>query len=52
MEPTIMGDYKMLTKEMVKKIAPRAKDDIVDGVVKYFNIHASKYGVTNYLRIS
>ena len=51
MEPTIMGDYKMLTKEMVKKIAPRAKDDIVDGVVKYFNIHASKYGVTNYLRI-
>lgn len=40
-----------LTFEMLKKIAPYGKDDIIRDVVKYFNQYAASYGVDSYLRV-
>lgn len=41
----------MITKDQIKKIAPGAKDSIVDPLVKYLNQYMPNYGVTSYLRI-
>lgn len=40
-----------LTLEFIKKICPTAKTSIAIDFVKYFNIHADKYGVNTPLRI-
>ena len=41
----------MLTRQMIKQIAPNSKDEIIDPLVKYLNIHMPKYEVNNYLRV-
>lgn len=41
----------MITKEMIKAIAPNSKNEVVDPLVKYLNIHLPKYDVTTYLRV-
>lgn len=41
----------MITKQMIKAIAPNSKDEIVDPLVKYLNIHMPKYEVNTYLRV-
>jgi putative chitinase len=41
----------MLTKQQLKQIAPNSKDEIIDPLVKYLNIHMPKYEVNTYLRI-
>lgn len=41
----------MITKEMIKAIAPNSKDEIVIPLVKYLNIYMPKYEVNNYLRV-
>jgi hypothetical protein len=38
----------MITKEIIKKLCPQAKDAIVNDLVKYLNIHMPKYEVNNY----
>jgi putative chitinase len=41
----------MLTKDIIKKLAPTSKDEIVIPLVEYLNKHMSKYDVDNYLRV-
>jgi putative chitinase len=41
----------MITKQMIKAIAPQSKDDIVDPLVKFLNIHMPTYEVNTYLRV-
>ena len=41
----------MITKQMLKQISPNAKDEIIDPLVEYLNIHAPKYEMGTYLRI-
>lgn len=41
----------MITREMIKAIAPNSKEEIVVPLVKYLNMYMPKYGVDNYLRI-
>jgi hypothetical protein len=35
----------MLTKQIIKQIAPNFKDKIIDPLVDYLNLHMSKYEV-------
>ena len=41
----------MLTREMIKKIAPNSKDTIIGPLVGYLNLHMPKYEVNTYLRV-
>lgn len=41
----------MITKQILKQIAPNAKDEIIDPLVQYLNIYFPKYEINNYLRI-
>jgi putative chitinase len=41
----------MITKEMIKAIAPNSKNEIIDPLVIYLNKYMPKYEVNNYLRI-
>ena len=41
----------MITKQQLKQIAPNSKEEIIDPLVKYLNIHMPKYEVNTYLRI-
>ena len=41
----------MITKELLKKIAPTAKDSIISDLEKYFDTYLPKYEVNTYLRI-
>lgn len=41
----------MLTKEMIKRIAPNAKEQIINPLVGYLNKYMPKYEVTTYLRV-
>lgn len=41
----------MLTKQMIKQIAPNAKEEIIGPLVGYLNLHMPKYEVNNYLRV-
>jgi len=41
----------MITKEMLKQIAPNSKDSIINDLVKYLNIHMPKYDVDTFLRV-
>jgi putative chitinase len=41
----------MITKQQLKQIAPNSKDEIIDPLVKYLNIHMPKYEVNTYLRV-
>jgi putative chitinase len=40
----------MLTKELIKQIAPRSDDKIVEDLVFYFNKHFAKYEINTKLR--
>jgi len=42
----------MITKEMIKQIAPNSKNEIVDPLVKYLNKYLAKYEVNNFWRVS
>lgn len=42
----------MITVQMIKALAPNSKDSVVNDVVKFFNIHAPKYDVDTYLRVT
>jgi putative chitinase len=41
----------MITKEMIKSIAPNSKNEIIDPLVIYLNKYMPKYEVNNYLRV-
>jgi putative chitinase len=41
----------MLTKEMIKKIAPNSKEEIIGPLVDYLNKYLPKYEVSTYLRV-
>lgn len=41
----------MITREMIKQIAPTSKDSIVNPLVDYLNMHMPKYEVNTYLRV-
>lgn len=41
----------MITRDMIKAIAPNSKEEIIVPLVKYLNMYMPKYGVDNYLRI-
>lgn len=41
----------MLTKEMLKQIAPNAKETVIGPLVGYLNHHMPKYEVNTYLRV-
>jgi putative chitinase len=41
----------MITKQLLKQIAPNSRDEIIDPLVKYLNIHMPKYEVNTYLRV-
>lgn len=41
----------MLTKDIIKKLAPTSKDEIVTPLVEYLNKHMPEYEVNNYLRV-
>lgn len=41
----------MITKQMIKAIAPRSKDSVVDPMIQYLNKYMPDYGVNTYLRI-
>lgn len=41
----------MITREMIKKIAPNSKEEIVGPLVGYLNKHMPKYEVNTYLRV-
>lgn len=45
-----MGD-RMITKEIIKKIAPLANDKIITDLVVHMNTHMSKYEINTKLRI-
>jgi putative chitinase len=42
----------MITKELLKKIAPSAKDSIISDLEKYFDKYLEKYEVNTYLRVA
>ena len=42
----------MITKEMLKKIAPYSKDVIISALVEPLNEHLPKYGVDTHLRVT
>lgn len=42
----------MITKEMLKKIAPNSKDAIISALVEPLNEHLPKYGVDTHLRVT
>jgi putative chitinase len=42
----------MITKEMLKKIAPYSKDAIISALVEPLNEHLPKYGVNTHLRVT
>ena len=42
----------MITKEMIKQIAPTSKNEIVDPLIKYLNKYLAKYEVNNFWRVS
>jgi putative chitinase len=41
----------MITREMLKKIAPNSKEEIIGPLVGYLNMYMPKYEVNNYLRV-
>lgn len=41
----------MITKEMLKQIAPNSKNEIIDPLVQYLNVYFPKYEMNNYMRI-
>ncbi len=41
----------MITKQLIRQIAPNSRDEIIDPLVKYLNIHMPKYEVNTYLRV-
>jgi putative chitinase len=41
----------MITREMIKAIAPNSKNEIIDPLVIYLNKYMPKYEVNNYLRV-
>ena len=41
----------MITRDMIKAIAPNSKEEIIGPLVKYLNMYMPKYGVDNYLRV-
>jgi putative chitinase len=41
----------MITKEVLKQIAPNSNDNIISDLEKYFDKHMSKYEVNTYLRV-
>jgi len=41
----------MITKEMIKKIAPNSKEEIIGPLVDYLNKYLPKYEVSTYLRV-
>lgn len=41
----------MITKDVLKKIAPNAKDQIISDLEKYFDKYLDKYEVNTYLRV-
>lgn len=41
----------MITKEVLRQIAPNAKEKIISDLEKYFDKHMAKYGVDTYLRV-
>jgi putative chitinase len=41
----------MITKEMIKAIAPRSKDSVVNPLIAHLNRYLPDYGVTTHLRI-
>ena len=41
----------MITRDMIKKIAPNSKEEIIVPLVKYLNIHMPKHEVNTYLRV-
>ena len=41
----------MITREMIKKIAPNSKDEIINPLVGYLNKYMPKYEVNTYLRV-
>lgn len=41
----------MITKVMIKKIAPNSKEEIIGPLVEYLNKYLPKYEVTTYLRV-
>lgn len=41
----------MITKQLLKQIAPNAKDEIIDPLVTYLNIYLPKYEINTHLRI-
>lgn len=41
----------MLTKDLIKKIAPNSKNEIIEPMVQYLNQYMPKYEVNTYLRI-
>lgn len=41
----------MITREMIKAIAPNSKEEIIGPLVGYLNMHMPKYEVNTYLRV-
>jgi putative chitinase len=41
----------MITKEVLKEIAPRSNDKIISDLEKYFDVHMANFGVDTYLRV-
>lgn len=41
----------MITRDMIKAIAPNSKEEIIGPLVGYLNKYMPKYGVDNYLRV-
>lgn len=41
----------MLTKDIIKKLAPTSKDEIIAPLVEHLNKHMPEYEVNNYLRV-
>lgn len=41
----------MITRDIIKKIAPNSKEEIIVPLVKYLNIHMPKYEVNTHLRV-
>lgn len=41
----------MITKDMIKKLAPTSKDEIVDPMIGFLNQYMPKYEVNTYLRV-
>lgn len=41
----------MVTKEMLRTLCPGSKENIIEGVAKYFNQYSIEYGITTPLRV-